>query len=109
MPVTIGGRVFCICFALVGIPFTLTVIADWGILFATAVSVLGKHIPSEYKKYERCPLKLSIQLSTRREFFHEECDREDMVLCLCSGMFPVLVFSIWCWFDAVVGGRMDVL
>uniref|UniRef100_T1GUJ1 Potassium channel domain-containing protein n=1 Tax=Megaselia scalaris TaxID=36166 RepID=T1GUJ1_MEGSC len=47
VPVTIGGRAFCICFAIIGIPFTLTVIADWGILFATAVSVLGKHIPKK--------------------------------------------------------------
>ncbi|KAH8323896.1 hypothetical protein KR067_010564 [Drosophila pandora] len=47
VPVTTGGRVFCICFALIGIPFTLTVIADWGRLFATAVSVFGKHMPSK--------------------------------------------------------------
>lgn len=47
VPVTIGGRAFCICFALIGIPFTLTVIADWGRLFATAVSVLGRHMPSK--------------------------------------------------------------
>ncbi|KAI9589365.1 hypothetical protein GQX74_007534 [Glossina fuscipes] len=45
VPVTTGGRAFCICFALIGIPFTLTVIADWGRLFATAVSVLGKYLP----------------------------------------------------------------
>ncbi|XP_053947572.1 TWiK family of potassium channels protein 7-like [Anastrepha ludens] len=45
VPVTTGGRVFCICFALIGIPFTLTVIADWGRLFATAVSVMGKYMP----------------------------------------------------------------
>lgn len=49
VPVTIAGRAFCICFALIGIPFTLTVIADWGRLFATAVSMLGKNMPSKYK------------------------------------------------------------
>ncbi|XP_017121473.1 TWiK family of potassium channels protein 7 [Drosophila elegans] len=49
VPVTTGGRVFCICFALVGIPFTLTVIADWGRLFATAVSVFGTHMPTKPK------------------------------------------------------------
>ncbi|XP_030381467.1 TWiK family of potassium channels protein 9 [Scaptodrosophila lebanonensis] len=49
VPVTTGGRVFCICFALIGIPFTLTVIADWGRLFATAVSVFGKHMPKKPK------------------------------------------------------------
>uniref|UniRef100_A0A182PUM2 Potassium channel domain-containing protein n=1 Tax=Anopheles epiroticus TaxID=199890 RepID=A0A182PUM2_9DIPT len=45
VPVTLGGRVFCMLFALIGIPFTLTVIADWGRLFATAVSALAKNIP----------------------------------------------------------------
>ncbi|XP_034484740.1 TWiK family of potassium channels protein 7 [Drosophila innubila] len=49
VPVTISGRVFCICFALIGIPFTLTVIADWGRLFASAVSVFGKHMPKKPK------------------------------------------------------------
>ena len=29
-PSTTGGRVFCILFAIIGIPFTLTVIADVG-------------------------------------------------------------------------------
>ena len=46
VPVTPGGRVFCMFFALIGIPFTLTVIADLGRIFATAVSTLGKHLPS---------------------------------------------------------------
>ncbi|XP_037941949.1 TWiK family of potassium channels protein 9-like [Teleopsis dalmanni] len=49
VPVTTGGRVFCIGFALIGIPFTLTVIADWGRLFATAVSVFGKYMPKKPK------------------------------------------------------------
>ena len=37
-PKTFGGRLFCILFAIVGIPFTLSVIADVGQLFATLVS-----------------------------------------------------------------------
>lgn len=36
-PVTTGGRVFCIVFALIGIPFTLTVIADLGQLIASVL------------------------------------------------------------------------
>ncbi|XP_049859447.1 TWiK family of potassium channels protein 7 [Schistocerca gregaria] len=40
VPVTFWGRVFCILFGLVGIPLTLTVIADMGKLFATAVQLL---------------------------------------------------------------------
>lgn len=46
VPVTDGGRAFCIIFALIGIPFTLTVIADLGRVFATAVSAVGKKLPS---------------------------------------------------------------
>ncbi|XP_035895739.1 TWiK family of potassium channels protein 7 [Anopheles stephensi] len=46
VPVTLGGRVFCMLFALIGIPFTLTVIADWGRLFATAVSTITKNFPT---------------------------------------------------------------
>lgn len=86
MPVTSGGRSFCMLFALIGIPFTLTVIADlgkivWhrsvcglesvkpqthakrigcryiyviciaGRVFATAVSTVGKHLPSLTSKF----------------------------------------------------------
>ncbi|XP_077297053.1 TWiK family of potassium channels protein 7 isoform X2 [Arctopsyche grandis] len=45
VPITFWGRTFCILFALIGIPLTLTVIADWGKLFATAVSIMAKHMP----------------------------------------------------------------
>ncbi|XP_031626940.1 TWiK family of potassium channels protein 7 isoform X2 [Contarinia nasturtii] len=45
-PTTTSGRGFCMLFALIGIPFTLTVIADLGRVFATAVSALGKKLPS---------------------------------------------------------------
>jgi hypothetical protein len=41
-PVSTGGRVFCILFAIVGIPFTLSVIADVGQIFATLVSAIWK-------------------------------------------------------------------
>ncbi|KAF7277738.1 hypothetical protein GWI33_009284 [Rhynchophorus ferrugineus] len=45
VPVTTEGKAFCIVFALVGIPLTMTVIADWGRLFASTVSTLVRHIP----------------------------------------------------------------
>ncbi|XP_065159205.1 potassium channel subfamily K member 18-like [Atheta coriaria] len=45
VPVTIKGRAFCIVYALIGIPLTLTVIADFGRLFATTVSTLMDHLP----------------------------------------------------------------
>lgn len=53
-PKTHSGRVFCIFFALIGIPFTLTVIADLGKLMASAVSSSYKscrrHFPKEIIK-----------------------------------------------------------
>lgn len=52
MPTTTGGRSFCMFFALIGIPFTLTVIADLGRVFATAVSAVGKRLPSLTSKLE---------------------------------------------------------
>ena len=39
-PATASGRVFCIFFALIGIPFTITVIKDLGVLMATSVSIV---------------------------------------------------------------------
>lgn len=57
-PVTISGRAFSILFAIIGIPFTLSVIADVGAIFATIVStVWGKLKPiltpiMDYAKYD---------------------------------------------------------
>ncbi|XP_018329932.1 TWiK family of potassium channels protein 7-like isoform X2 [Agrilus planipennis] len=45
VPMTTGGRVFCILFAFIGIPLTLTVIADWGRLFASVVSTFMRYMP----------------------------------------------------------------
>jgi len=39
-PVTFPGRLFCIFFAIVGIPFTLSVIADVGQIFATLMTTI---------------------------------------------------------------------
>ncbi len=41
---TIAGRAFCILFAIIGIPFTLSVIADVGAIFATLVSTVWAKI-----------------------------------------------------------------
>ncbi|PSN47901.1 hypothetical protein C0J52_03388 [Blattella germanica] len=46
VPETFGGRAFCVLFALVGIPLTLSVIASMGHLFATAVSSLHARLRS---------------------------------------------------------------
>ncbi|KAL1505635.1 hypothetical protein ABEB36_005156 [Hypothenemus hampei] len=45
VPMTLEGKAFCIVFALVGIPLTMTVIADWGRLFASTLSAVMKRIP----------------------------------------------------------------
>jgi len=42
-PVTFAGRLFCILFAIIGIPFTLSVMADIGAIFATIVTLLWKN------------------------------------------------------------------
>lgn len=57
VPFTKAGRAFCMLFALIGIPFTLTVIADLGRVFATAVSAFGKHMPSVTSMYTQSILK----------------------------------------------------
>ncbi|KAJ8675935.1 hypothetical protein QAD02_011721 [Eretmocerus hayati] len=49
-PSTFNGRIFCILFALVGIPLTLTVIADYGKLFAEGVSSVAPKIRSKLPK-----------------------------------------------------------
>jgi potassium channel subfamily K, invertebrate len=46
VPVTFKGRIFCIFFAMIGIPFTLTVIADYGNLFANTLSWTAKKCKS---------------------------------------------------------------
>ncbi len=54
-PVTTGGRVFCILFAIIGIPFTLSVIADVGQIAATIVTTLwAKAKPLIMPWVERC-------------------------------------------------------
>ncbi|XP_014207585.1 TWiK family of potassium channels protein 7-like [Copidosoma floridanum] len=54
-PTTFLGRVFCILFALIGIPLTLTVIADYGKLLAGAVSSAAPKIRSKLPKgYNSC-------------------------------------------------------
>ena len=39
-PVTFPGRLFCVFFAIIGIPFTLSVMADIGQILATIISKL---------------------------------------------------------------------
>jgi hypothetical protein len=59
-PVSTAGRVFCILFAIVGIPFTLSVIADVGQIFATIVSTIWrkyKHVIKPAVKWIRVMIK----------------------------------------------------
>jgi Ion channel len=43
-PVTFWGRAFCVGFALVGIPLTLSVIADLGKLIASSLGALADQV-----------------------------------------------------------------
>ncbi|XP_055524132.1 TWiK family of potassium channels protein 7 [Wyeomyia smithii] len=65
VPVTLWGRIFCILYALIGIPLTLTVIADWGRLFATAVSTVGQHWKSILPFARFCP-DVGIKMSDKK-------------------------------------------
>ena len=47
---TFEGRLFCIIFAIFGLPFTLSVIADYGGLFANSVSAVAAKC-KELSKY----------------------------------------------------------
>jgi len=77
-PNTNEGRVFCIFFALIGMPFTLTVIADLGKFMASALSYL-------YKKFRKHFPKKSSGSSKLSKHF---------------GMIPVHCFGFfWFWFN----------
>lgn len=60
-PVSTAGRVFCILFAIVGIPFTLSVIADVGQIFATLISAIWR----KYKHILKPAIK-KVQVRTKR-------------------------------------------
>ena len=51
-PTTFGGRLFCILFSLIGIPLTLSVIADMGKLIATSVTSAYKFIRKKCKCFK---------------------------------------------------------
>ena len=48
-PVTFPGRLFCIFFAIIGIPFTLSVLADLGKILATIISKVWKQYKQKVK------------------------------------------------------------
>ena len=48
-PVTLPGRFFCIIFAIIGIPFTLSVMADIGQILATIISKLCEQYNEKIK------------------------------------------------------------
>merc|ERR1712226_1088628 len=80
-PVTTAGRVFCLLFAIVGIPFTLSVIADVGQIFATLISTLWtkyKHLlePIKEKIVEYKKRNKELQREKAREE-GQELDEED--------------------------------
>ena len=48
-PVTFSGRLFCIFFAIIGIPFTLSVLADLGQILATIISKVWQQYKQKVK------------------------------------------------------------
>ena len=48
-PATFPGRLFCLFFGIIGIPFTLSVIADVGGLFATILSKFWEKHKEKFK------------------------------------------------------------
>ena len=48
-PVTFPGRLFCIFFAIIGIPFTLSVLADLGQILATIIGKVWKQYKEKVK------------------------------------------------------------
>ncbi|XP_066581958.1 TWiK family of potassium channels protein 7-like [Prorops nasuta] len=64
VPSTNLGRIFCILFAIVGIPLTLIVIADWGKLFAEAVVQIALILKSKLPVSSK--LALPTNLAGRR-------------------------------------------
>ncbi|XP_019877193.2 TWiK family of potassium channels protein 7 [Aethina tumida] len=85
VPVTTEGRVFVIIFALVGIPLTLTVIADWGRLFASTVSTIFRHIPP-------LPLKFRNAMVARRTSSYALLAVGFLFVYLAAG---AAIFVIW--------------
>ena len=109
-PVTMSGRIFCLLFAIIGIPFTLSVVADVGGIFASLVSKLwtayGSRAKAMFERYKRL----------RRSNAEEE-DEEDedwisghlvtaflallllsLFLSLGAGIF--LLFEDWTFLDS---------
>ena len=86
-PVTTAGRVFCILFAIVGIPFTLSVMADVSQIFATLLSTVWnryKHLLEpikekikEYKKRKAEQRKMERMRDEGIEFADDESEDED--------------------------------
>lgn len=102
-PVTFFGRLFCMLFAIIGIPFTLSVVADVGQLFATLLSTI-------WDKY-----KDKIQPIIDK-FKKEKEEDEDMgigsgmytaiivfvflILFLSCGAFLFTLWEDWTFFEA---------
>lgn len=106
-PGTFAGRLFCILFAIIGIPFTLSVIADVGQIFATIVSVL-------LAKYREKIRPVLLKFNIINEKTEEEDDDGGMgsniflvggavfflTVFLSFGAFLFTLWEDWSFFDA---------
>ena len=77
-PHTSSGRLFCILFAIIGIPFTLSVVADVGGIFATLVSkfwtAYGARFKMIFDQYKRLRRR---RRSTDKHDLDDDDDEDD--------------------------------
>lgn len=114
VPETFEGRLFCIFFAIIGIPFTLTVIADYGNIFANSVSVLAKKCKSLSKC---CTYKIILRLMKFRSFFRNlqqrlqitKIQRPQVAVCHRRFGLPWILPVSWCHSLPHLWNRLDVL
>lgn len=94
MPETFWGRLFCIAYALIGIPLTLTVIADLGRVFATVVSVVAKHLPTMPSKFQGTfYVRLANMRNALVAHVFTDTDTKNIIIFICSNC---LLYLEWC-------------
>ena len=95
-PVTFYGRLFCLLFGIIGIPFTLSVVADVGGILATLVSRLwdtqGTRLKSAAERLARKRTKEEEELDEDEDWFDGNLATAFLALFL---LFLFLSFGAW--------------
>lgn len=115
VPATFEGRLFCIIFAIIGIPFTLTVIADYGNLFANSVSIIAKkcktlsEFPLKYSTRKVKVKRLKFYRNVQQRLEDSQFQRSQMALRDRCSYFSRFLSRGWCCCVRSMGRRVDVL